>query len=92
MIEGNMFFKEKDSSLVFSLYQDSIKAVSLLESWRKGNKILAAYMTLAHILPQDGSSADLLLLVLLSWEQSFKCFGQDSFNWLSCEIHKISRA
>lgn len=76
-IKENLLLKAEESSLGLILYQDAFEVVNPLGSGKKKHKILAVYLMLADILPQNRSSTDHMQLVLLCKDQDFKYFGQD---------------
>lgn len=74
--KSNVLFNEVPNALKLLLYQDSFEVVNPLGSGKKKHKVLAVYVTLGNIYPENRSKVDQMQLVLLVREADFKYFGQ----------------
>lgn len=91
-MKANTLLKESPSSLSIILYQDSFEVVNPLGSGKKKHKILAVYLTLGEILPQNRSCTDPMQLVLLCREEDFRFFGQEKiFSPLVADLKDIEK-
>ena len=89
----NLLFIELPNSIKLILYQDSFEVVNPLGSAKKKHKILAVYVTLGNIYPQNRSKVDQMQLVLLVREVDFKYFGQEAvFRVLVNDLKKIEES
>ena len=90
IIKENALLRESPSSLSIILYQDSFEIVNPLGSGKKKHKILAVYMTLGEILPQNRSCVDPMQLVLLCREDDLRFFGHNKiFSPLLADLKDI---
>lgn len=76
VIKSNLLFQTVPNALKLLLYQDSFEVVNPLGSGKKKHKVLAVYVTLGNIHPENRSKIDPIQLVLLVREVDFKYFGQ----------------
>ena len=88
--QSNPLFIKFPNSIKLILYQDSFEIVNPLGSAKKKHKILAVYVTLGNIYPQNRSKIDQMQLVMLIREVDFKYFGQEAvFRVLVNDLKKI---
>ncbi|XP_028416452.1 uncharacterized protein LOC114540531 [Dendronephthya gigantea] len=88
--KSNVLFVELGNAIKLILYQDAFEVVNPLGSAKKKHKVLAVYVTLGNIYPQNRSQIDQMQLVLLVRESDFKFFGQDAvFRILVNDLKKI---
>jgi hypothetical protein len=90
--KSNVLFIELGNAIKLILYQDAFEVVNPLGSAKKKHKVLAVYLTLGNIYPQNRSQIDQMQLVLLVRESDFKFFGQNAvFRVLVNDLKKIEQ-
>ena len=78
--KSNVLFIEFHNAIKLILYQDSFEVVNPLGSAKPKHKMLAVYITLGNIFPENRPKIDQMQLVLLVRETDFKYFGQEAIS------------
>ena len=93
VIKSNLLFQAVPNALKILLYQDSFEVVNPIGSAKSKHKVLAVYVTLGNIRPENRSKVDPMQLVLPVREADFKYFGQKLvFQPLVNDLKKIEES